>query len=88
MKNRLLIVTSEFPPLPGGIGNHALNLANSLTNKKYKVSVLTDCRDAGNKDLIFDKSLSFMFNARKLESGIMSLVIHITLGSIAKRRTI
>ena len=55
----MLIVTSEFPPLPGGIGNHSLNLANSLTNKNYKVSVLTDCRNVGNKDLIFDNSLSF-----------------------------
>ena len=59
MKNRVLIVTTEFPPLPGGIGNHALNLANSLTIQKYKVSVLTDCRDVGNKDLVFDNTLSF-----------------------------
>ncbi|MDC0467763.1 glycosyltransferase family 4 protein [Bacteroidia bacterium] len=59
MRNRILIVASEFPPLPGGIGNHAFNLANSLTNKKYKVSVLTDCRSYGNKELVYDNSLSF-----------------------------
>ncbi|MBU3676155.1 MAG: glycosyltransferase family 4 protein [Chitinophagaceae bacterium] len=40
----ILIVTSEFPPLPGGIGNHAYNLAVYLVKHGYKVRVLTNYR--------------------------------------------
>ena len=30
MKTKILILTSEFPPGPGGIGNHAFNLAEQF----------------------------------------------------------
>lgn len=43
-KNTFLIVTTEFPPLPGGIGNHAFHLANQLLNEDRKVIVLTEKR--------------------------------------------
>jgi phosphatidylinositol alpha-1,6-mannosyltransferase len=43
-KNTFLIVTTEFPPLPGGIGNHAYHLANELLNEDRKVIVLTEKR--------------------------------------------
>lgn len=39
-----MIVTSEFPPEPGGIGNHAYNLAKQLTLQKIEVTVCTDQR--------------------------------------------
>ncbi|MGI9192872.1 MAG: glycosyltransferase family 4 protein [Chitinophagaceae bacterium] len=44
MNKSILIVTSEFPPLPGGIGNHAYNLAVYLVKHGYKVRVLTNQR--------------------------------------------
>jgi phosphatidyl-myo-inositol dimannoside synthase len=37
-------VTSEFPPGPGGIGDHASNLAEYLSNNNYTVHVLTELR--------------------------------------------
>ncbi len=44
MNKSILIVTSEYPPLPGGIGNHAYNLAIYLVKHGYKVRVLTNQR--------------------------------------------
>jgi phosphatidylinositol alpha-1,6-mannosyltransferase len=39
---KILIITSEFPPGPGGIGNHAYNLSKALSKKGYEITVLTD----------------------------------------------
>jgi phosphatidyl-myo-inositol dimannoside synthase len=38
--DKILIVTSEFPPGPGGIGNHSYNLAKNLSEKGHDISVL------------------------------------------------
>ncbi len=60
IKNQILIVTSEFPPQPGGIGNHAYNLAQQLTNESYQVTVLTDNRSkTGEEEKQFDSNTSF-----------------------------
>ena len=40
----VLVVTSEFPPMPGGIGNHAYNLCVYLMQHGYDVHVLTNKR--------------------------------------------
>lgn len=59
MKNkRILILTSEFPPLPGGIGNHAFNLAKHLSLSGFEVTVLTDERSKV-EDHEFDNALEF-----------------------------
>ncbi|MCR8666350.1 glycosyltransferase family 4 protein [Aestuariibaculum sp. M13] len=56
----ILLVTSEFPPQPGGIGVHALHLAGALVKEGYKVSVVTDQRsDEGLEEAKFDTNLSF-----------------------------
>ncbi len=53
-------MTSEFPPQPGGIGNHAYNLALYLSKNGYGVSVIADQRAKENNDeRKFDKSLDF-----------------------------
>lgn len=39
--NRVLILVWEFPPGPGGIGQHAYNFAKTLHNRKYEVIILT-----------------------------------------------
>ncbi len=55
---RLLLITSEFPPLPGGIGNHAFFLAKYVQKEGYDVSVISDFRDE-KQDSEFDKRQSF-----------------------------
>jgi phosphatidylinositol alpha-1,6-mannosyltransferase len=39
---KILVITSEFPPSPGGVGNHAFNLAQALWVNSISVTVLTD----------------------------------------------
>lgn len=58
MIKNILILTSEFPPLPGGIGNHAFHLAKYLHLSGYAVTVLTDFR-AVDLDTPFDKQQDF-----------------------------
>lgn len=38
----ILLITCEFPPNPGGIGNHSYHLARSLSLSGYHVTVLAD----------------------------------------------
>lgn len=60
IKPNILIVTSEFPPQPGGIGNHAYNLALHLSKKGHNVRVVADQRSkTGNEETNFDNSLPF-----------------------------
>lgn len=60
IKNRVLIVTSEFPPQPGGIANHAYNLALALNSNAYEVTVIADQRSCnGLEEKIFDKTLPY-----------------------------
>jgi phosphatidylinositol alpha-1,6-mannosyltransferase len=59
-KKQILIVTSEFPPQPGGIGNHAYYLGLYLSKKGYQVIVIADQRDVENeKEMVFDNQLPF-----------------------------
>ncbi|PYE82124.1 phosphatidylinositol alpha-1,6-mannosyltransferase [Winogradskyella epiphytica] len=60
IKKNILIVTSEFPPQPGGIGNHAYNLALYLAENDYAVTVIADQRDVdATEERRFDGSLPF-----------------------------
>lgn len=57
---KVLIVCSEFPPQPGGMGNHAYNLASQLIEQGYQVLVLTDYRSkTGKEETVFDASKRF-----------------------------
>lgn len=59
IKKKILLFTSEFPPLPGGIGNHALHLSLELQKKGYEVTVLADQRSVNlGDDLTFDQALA------------------------------
>ena len=56
----IVIVTSEFPPQPGGIGNHAYNLALYLSKQNYTVEVIADQRsESGKEETVFDDLLPF-----------------------------
>lgn len=46
----ILIITSEFPPQPGGIGIHAYQLAKGLSSKGYRVTVVCDQRSSDGKE--------------------------------------
>lgn len=59
-KKHILIVTSEFPPQPGGIGNHAYHLALYLFKQNYLVTVIADQRSkSGKEEIDFDRELPF-----------------------------
>jgi len=65
--SNIVIVTSEFPPQPGGIGNHAYNLALHLSQNGYEVRVIADQRSkTGIDELNFDASLPFSVERIKL----------------------
>lgn len=57
---KTLILTSEFPPQPGGIGNHAVNLAKGLQGNGYEVNLLCDYRSKNTEaENEYDKTLPF-----------------------------
>ena len=70
----VLLITSEFPPEPGGIGNHALNLALALHTQKYEVRVLVFDR---NKEIVsnrnFDQQLPFEIVRIKHSTSIVRM---------------
>jgi glycosyltransferase involved in cell wall biosynthesis len=41
---KIFILSSEFPPGPGGIGDHAYNLAEQLVERKCDVTVISEYR--------------------------------------------
>ncbi len=52
---KLLLVTSEFPPQPGGIGNHAHHVAKNLCNHSFEVTIIADVRSKdGEEERVFD----------------------------------
>lgn len=59
-RKRVLILTSEFPPQPGGIGTHAYQLAHHLQEASHTVTVIADERsDSGVEEAKFDNTLIF-----------------------------
>ncbi|MEZ4802538.1 MAG: glycosyltransferase family 4 protein [Gelidibacter sp.] len=75
-RKHIIIVTSEFPPQPGGIGNHAYNLANQLAQNNFKVSVIADQRSfLGVEEKKFDTDLDFEVHRirKKQIRGVMYL---------------
>lgn len=56
----VLLISNEFPPGPGGIGNHAFNLAKHLNLKGLKTDVLT-VSDFVEEDVAsdFDRNVPF-----------------------------
>ena len=60
IKNSILIFSSEFPPNPGGIGNHSYNLAVNLSENNYELTVLSDSRNTKqNREFEFDSTLGY-----------------------------
>ena len=59
MKSKnILLISSEFPPGPGGIGQHAKCFAEALASKGFRVWVATDADYADRADVeVFDRRL-------------------------------
>jgi phosphatidyl-myo-inositol dimannoside synthase len=69
---KVLLISSEFPPGPGGIGNHAFHLANNLDRNNINVKVLTisDYADQQSEEK-FDAGLNFkIIRFRRFKSRI------------------
>ena len=64
MNNKAFIISSEFPPLPGGIGNHAYLLSKYLQLSGYEISVVCDFRKE-KEDLAFDAKQTFKIHRIK-----------------------
>lgn len=57
---QLLLLTSEFPPQPGGIGMHAYQVASGFSDAGYRVTVVTDQRsEKGVEERDFDAKQAF-----------------------------
>jgi phosphatidyl-myo-inositol dimannoside synthase len=57
---KLLLISSEFPPGPGGIGHHAYSLCNALVRKGHDVLVITVTDFASEEQIVrFDAEQSF-----------------------------
>ena len=60
MKNEILIVATEFPPGPGGIGSHAFSMARALCTKGYRVTVVAPADYVTKEEVVeFDSSQEF-----------------------------
>jgi len=57
---RILLISSEFPPGPGGIGTHAYQLAKALVQHQYEVHVLSPQDYADESEIqAFNARLNF-----------------------------
>lgn len=60
MSKNILLLISEFPPQPGGIGVHAHQLAKGLAGKGFQVQVVCDQRSGdGEEERLFDAEQPF-----------------------------
>lgn len=77
---KILIISSEFPPGPGGIGNHAYNLAKYLNMNNSEVKVLTTSDFAEAKEeQDFDTKQNFEIERfKRFRSRIKTYVKRIT----------
>ena len=88
-KTKVAIITSEFPPEPGGIGNHAYNLAINLVRKKYIISVLTDQRLYDNFiENNFDDKLPFNVHRVKLNRNRIKMYLNRFILSFSPFRSV
>ena len=71
----ILIISTEFPPAPGGIGSHAFALANELTKLNWKVLVATEQNYSTQKEIdTFNQSQDFPIYQLQPTPSLFSLV--------------
>ena len=64
---RLLVVSSEFPPGPGGIGTHAFSVVRGLASLGWDATVVT-CQDHASDDEVTRFNAGQSFRIVRLES--------------------
>lgn len=68
MIKKVLLVASEFPPGPGGIGNHAFSLAKHLAKRGIEVTVMADTNYAASHEVVlFDESLPYNIGVKRIK---------------------
>ncbi|WP_460219692.1 glycosyltransferase family 4 protein [Psychroserpens sp. MEBiC05023] len=72
----IVIVTSEFPPQPGGIGNHAYHLALSLSQNDFKVTVIADQREFSN-DSEHDFDANLPFSVKRIQMRKLRVLMYV-----------
>lgn len=79
----VLLITSEFPPNVGGIGNHAFSLANALSNEGYEVIVQADTIGVDEHELqLFSSQQSFKINWIERRKNLLSTYLQRVAKSI------
>jgi len=68
---RILIISNEFPPGPGGIGNQAFNLAVYFVKANYRVHVYTASRKEF-RDVEFDMTFPFSISRYSVNSSFVT----------------
>jgi phosphatidylinositol alpha-1,6-mannosyltransferase len=77
----ILVIASEFPPGPGGIGHHAYSLAKALRESSYEVSVLSPADYVTSEEVNnFDASQSFKI-IRFRRAGVLTYFYRIYLST-------
>ena len=75
--SKILLLTSEFPPQPGGIGTHAHQLASELSKKGKEVTVVADIRSSnGIEEEAFDRKQTFKIIRVQRHKRIWKTYIH------------
>lgn len=80
IKSRGLLVSTEYPPLPGGIGNHAFHLASSLQKLGIEMHVLTNQRDTNVSEKDFDSKSSIrVFRVKRRKPNFITYISRIVI---------
>ncbi len=65
---KILVVSSEFPPGPGGIGNHAYSLCKFLVAAGHKVHLVADSNYATQSEVMeFDRNMKYPMVIKRIE---------------------
>ena len=90
MKVRLLLISSEFPPGPGGIGQHAFSLANALVEENFEVFVMSPADYATEEEVAhFDSSQAFRIFRFKRSGPLLTYINRIrSIYSCVKKKQI
>tara|TARA_B100001989_G_C24537823_1_gene465542 strand:+ start:951 stop:2054 length:1104 start_codon:yes stop_codon:yes gene_type:complete len=80
VKNKILIVSSEFPPGPGGIGNHAFNLSFELNKRGHEV-VINTISDYVTEDKasVFDEKLPYkVYRFKRYKNTLLTWIFRLS----------
>ena len=76
IKNKVLFISSEFPPGPGGIGTHAYSVSNELQKRGYQIIINTKSDYVGtNQEVSFDLRHSYkIYRFKRWKSTILTWI--------------